>query len=451
MFMVVMSAVGQVVLTNEAVVKMLKAGLGEEVVVSAINASPGSYSTSPDDLIALKGAGVPDKVITAMVSRGAASRATNTIVADDPLLVPDGTPVHLRLARNLSSADAKTGDTVDFEVLEDVKVDDTIVVARGAVAIATVTEAESKKRMARGGKLDVNIDYVRIVNGDKIALRAVKETKGGGHTGAMTGGIVATAIVFWPAAPFFLFMHGKDTTIPKGTEITAYVNGEIRLDRAKLLPKQSSLQSAAPQSEQQRLGPAAVRFDSPKMSNGEAGPVGSLSQTGPPVSASDSVQVNGAVLGGAPMVAQKKESPEPRLDLIIEHVIISASKPTHNAQVQGESLKSPQNGTEFARPISSSGSGTILISNELDSDAFIQLLRSDGKEIRAMYVVHQKQAAITAISSGMYMIKYTIGSGWSKGGFVNVAGSGKIGALTFMQIESADGVRANHYEFRLTS
>ena len=62
--------------------------------------------------------------------------------------------------------------------------------------------------MARGGKLNMNIDSVRLVDGEKVALRAIKEMKGGGHTGAMTGGIVATAIGFWPAAPFFLFMHG---------------------------------------------------------------------------------------------------------------------------------------------------------------------------------------------------------------------------------------------------
>jgi hypothetical protein len=42
----------------------------------------------------------------------------------------------------------------------------------------------------------------------------------------MTGAMVATSIVFFPAAPLFLFMHGKDVTIPKGTEITAYVNGD---------------------------------------------------------------------------------------------------------------------------------------------------------------------------------------------------------------------------------
>jgi hypothetical protein len=142
----------------------------------------------------------------------------------------DGTPIKLRLTRNLSSADATTGDRVDFEVLEDIKVKDVIVVPRGGLALATITEAEHKRRMARGGKLNVNIDDVRLADGEKAPLRAVKETQGGGHTGAMTGAIVATAIVFFPAAPFFLFMHGKDITIPKGTEITAYVNGDIPLE-----------------------------------------------------------------------------------------------------------------------------------------------------------------------------------------------------------------------------
>jgi hypothetical protein len=43
-----------------------------------------------------------------------------------------------------------------------------------------------------------------------------------------------------PAAPFFLFMHGKDITIPKGTEITAYTNGEIQLDPVKFAAVQTS-------------------------------------------------------------------------------------------------------------------------------------------------------------------------------------------------------------------
>jgi len=46
----------------------------------------------------------------------------------------------------------------------------------------------------------------------------------------MTGAIIGTAIVFFPAAPLFLFMHGKDITIPKGTEITAYINEDRRFE-----------------------------------------------------------------------------------------------------------------------------------------------------------------------------------------------------------------------------
>lgn len=148
----------------------------------------------------------------------------------------DGTPIKLRIGRTVSSADAKTGESVDFEVLEEVKVGDVIVIPRGGIALATVTEAHPKRRMGRGGKLNINIDYVRLVSGEKAALRAVKETKGGGHVGAMTGAIVVSSILFFPAAPFFLFIKGKDITIPKGTEITAYINGDTSLDPKQFAP-----------------------------------------------------------------------------------------------------------------------------------------------------------------------------------------------------------------------
>jgi len=60
---------------------------------------------------------------------------------------------------------------------------------------------------------------------------------------SMVGGMVATSLVFFPAAPFFLFMHGKDITIPKGTELTAYANGDMKRDIAKFQPAQSAAAS----------------------------------------------------------------------------------------------------------------------------------------------------------------------------------------------------------------
>ena len=147
----------------------------------------------------------------------------------------DATPVKLRINRTMSSADAQMNETVDFEVLEEVKIHDVIVISRGGTAWGTVTEAQPKRRMGRGGKLNINIDNVRLTSGEKVALRAIKDVKGGGHQGAITGAIVATSIVFFPAAPLFLLVHGKDITIPKGTEITAYINGDIPLDPKKFM------------------------------------------------------------------------------------------------------------------------------------------------------------------------------------------------------------------------
>lgn len=145
----------------------------------------------------------------------------------------DGTPVKLRLSQTISSADAKVGQEIPFEVVEEVKVEDVVVLPKGAAAIATVTDAEHKRSMGRAGRLNISISYARLADQEKLALRATKDTKGGGHVGAMTGAIVATSIVFFPAAPLFLFIHGKDITIPQGTEVTAFVEGDMHLDMTR--------------------------------------------------------------------------------------------------------------------------------------------------------------------------------------------------------------------------
>jgi hypothetical protein len=204
----------------------------------------------------------------------------NAKPAPTGFVLEDGTPMKLRLTRNLSSGSDRMGDQVDFEVLEDLSVDNVLVVPRGAVALATITEAEPERRMGRGGKLDVNIDSVRLRDGERAALRAGKEGKGGGHVGAMTGAMVGTAIVFFPAAPLFLFMHGKDINIPKGTEITAYVDGNVQLDRAKFVEKAQ----AAPQ---QQTAPATTPESQ-----------GTLAISSTPAGAD--VEVDGSFMGNTP-------------------------------------------------------------------------------------------------------------------------------------------------------
>lgn len=195
---------------------------------------------------------------------------------DPKTTLEDGTPVKLRISQTVSSADAHLNDRVEFEVLEDIRVGDTLIIPKGGIAWGTVTEAQPKRRMGRGGKLEIVMDSVRLVDGEKAALRATKEVQGGGHVGAMTAGIVAAGLLFWPAAPFFLFMHGKDISVAKGTEVPTFINGNFALDMAKFKP-------AAPT-------PAPVEA---QVSNNAEVAVGST-----PIGAD--IEVDGAFVGSTP-------------------------------------------------------------------------------------------------------------------------------------------------------
>lgn len=75
-------------LSNDSIIKMVSAQLSDDVIVSTINASPGAYDTSPDGLVALKQAGVSDKVIATLVAKSgpdpSSSAATSAQDASAP-------------------------------------------------------------------------------------------------------------------------------------------------------------------------------------------------------------------------------------------------------------------------------------------------------------------------------------------------------------------------------
>jgi hypothetical protein len=76
-------------LTNDSIVKLVAAGLGEDTIIGIVNTQPGKYSVAADDIIALKKAAVPEKVIAAMLNRP----PTNAISAPGPAPSVDVTEV----------------------------------------------------------------------------------------------------------------------------------------------------------------------------------------------------------------------------------------------------------------------------------------------------------------------------------------------------------------------
>ena len=57
-------------MTNDAVIKLSKAGLSDDLIVQTIDTQPTDFTTDADALLALKTAGVSDRVIQTMLNKG---------------------------------------------------------------------------------------------------------------------------------------------------------------------------------------------------------------------------------------------------------------------------------------------------------------------------------------------------------------------------------------------
>lgn len=148
-----------------------------------------------------------------------------TSIAAAQVTIPDGTKIRVRLEQTISSATADQGQGLDLSVTEAVKVGDETVIPEGARVTGTVTLAQEKRHMGRAGKLDFSIDRVRAADGEWVPLRyTVNKNHGGSHavsTGVLTAG---AAVLFWPAAPAFLLIKGKDVTVNKGVVFETFTD-----------------------------------------------------------------------------------------------------------------------------------------------------------------------------------------------------------------------------------
>ncbi len=141
------------------------------------------------------------------------------------LVIPDGTPVTLRLAENVSSAHARVGDDLDFVVVRDVSLGGFIVIPAGTVARGSITGVRGKQFLGIGGNVALKLDSVRLANGDQVTLRARMAVKGRSRTKLMAAAMVATGLIFLPATPVFMLIRGHDSTVVKSTEIVAQIEG----------------------------------------------------------------------------------------------------------------------------------------------------------------------------------------------------------------------------------
>lgn len=154
------------------------------------------------------------------------AQLTPVTPSSSKVVLPESTEIKLTLEKSLKSGADKVGEEVPYEVARDVYTPfpaHILLVPAGTPAFGKVTRSSRRGMLGKAGKLEFTCDYVRALDGTHISLRSEKTTASGRSN---SGANVAAVLLF---APGYLLINGRDTTVDKGKEITAFVDQETLL------------------------------------------------------------------------------------------------------------------------------------------------------------------------------------------------------------------------------
>ncbi len=157
----------------------------------------------------------------AFVLAAAMLALTTLASAAGPRVIAEGTEVKLRMLESISSGTAVAGQRFNLELDEDIRVDGTVVVPRGAKAVGTVTQAKKKGFMGKGGELNVTLDYISVGE-ERVRLRAAQGKEGTDKVGTT----VVLTVLFGPLG---LLKRGHDIEVNSGTVLTAFIDQTTKL------------------------------------------------------------------------------------------------------------------------------------------------------------------------------------------------------------------------------
>jgi Flp pilus assembly protein TadD len=154
------------------------------------------------------------------------------------------TPVILRLKENLYKEDAKPGQPLEFEVVEDVVANGQVTIQSGATASGSIREIN---KAAKGpAKLLIDLGSVQTITGEMVRLSSPGTAKDNASRGDKPGlkdvpGLVSFAPEILPALPVIVpvlavmeLFPGKKVLLHKDASVVARVAENVTLDPAKL-------------------------------------------------------------------------------------------------------------------------------------------------------------------------------------------------------------------------
>jgi len=140
----------------------------------------------------------------------------------EEVVVPAGTLVPVRFLSTLNSKNNKTGETFDFQISENLFIDNKLLIPANSKGVGEITKAKKATILSRPGKLEIEFKSVSALDGTSLNLilgeKAEEENKR--LYVAVGAGILGLIVLSSPIGLVFgALVPGKNVKIEEGTEM----------------------------------------------------------------------------------------------------------------------------------------------------------------------------------------------------------------------------------------
>ena len=143
--------------------------------------------------------------------------------------VPLHTAVEIKILEDISSQTLHAGQTIAFEVDQDIQSDGVTVIAKETRVTGEVTQVKAAGVAGRPGSLDLALKSIRLADGSTVQLDFYRPKKRSGKGEKTAYGIVAPFVLFyyWPLLPIAAVQesrnHGQPYLAKAGERYLVYV------------------------------------------------------------------------------------------------------------------------------------------------------------------------------------------------------------------------------------
>jgi len=137
--------------------------------------------------------------------------------------VPANSLIKIALVTPVNAKNLKVGDTIHYQVAEDVLIDGNLVFAKGEPGEGTVTKVRQARDFGRDAEVNIEFEKTKAIDGTYVTTYVGEEAKKEMKTMAMAAGASLVGMVLLGPIGVItgIFVKGKNIDLPEGTE--AYI------------------------------------------------------------------------------------------------------------------------------------------------------------------------------------------------------------------------------------